>query len=92
MRLRGRSLTAALKRAGGRVVVGPAAVGGEADGDRLAGMVIDRSGRRSLHPAGAVVLATGGFASGGLEVDSYGAVRETVLGLPVAASPRPGRA
>jgi glycerol-3-phosphate dehydrogenase subunit B len=85
-----RALTRAVKRAGGRVVIGPAAVGGEADGDRLAGVVIDRSGRRSLHRAGAVVLATGGFASGGLEVDSHGAVRETVLGLPVAGVPEPG--
>jgi glycerol-3-phosphate dehydrogenase subunit B len=39
------------------------------------------------------VLATGGFASGGLQVDSYGRIREAVFdaavfGLPAAGGPR----
>jgi glycerol-3-phosphate dehydrogenase subunit B len=34
-----------------------------------------------------VVLATGGFESGGVELDSFGAVREPALGLPVAGPP-----
>jgi glycerol-3-phosphate dehydrogenase subunit B len=37
-----------------------------------------------------VVLATGGFASGGLELDSRWTARETALGLPVAGVPAPG--
>ena len=37
-----------------------------------------------------VVLATGGFASGGLELDSRWTARETALGLPVTGVPGPG--
>jgi glycerol-3-phosphate dehydrogenase subunit B len=37
-----------------------------------------------------VVLATGGFASGGLELDSRWTARETALGLPVSGVPAPG--
>lgn len=40
-------------------------------------------------PAGAVVLASGGLASGGLEVTVDGEVRETVAGLPVSVPERP---
>jgi glycerol-3-phosphate dehydrogenase subunit B len=48
-----------------------------------------------VHGADWVVLATGGFASGGLELDSSWTARETALGLPVAGAPgserfRPG--
>ena len=78
-----RTLTGALRRAGGRLVIGPEAVGGEAQGGRLAGLVVHESGRTRTYPAGAVVLATGGIAAGGVTLDSHGALRETVLGLPV---------
>jgi len=78
-----RALTAALRRAGGRLVVGPEAVGGEPRGRRLAGVVVRASGRSRVHAADAVVLASGGLASGGLELDSHGVLHETVLGLPV---------
>jgi glycerol-3-phosphate dehydrogenase subunit B len=37
-----------------------------------------------------VVLASGGFASGGLTLDSRGAARETVFDLPVAGVPEDG--
>ena len=37
-----------------------------------------------------VVLATGGFASGGLELDSHWVAREVALGLPVSGVPDPG--
>jgi glycerol-3-phosphate dehydrogenase subunit B len=36
------------------------------------------------------VLATGGFPSAGLELDSSGKVREAVFDLPVAGTPAPG--
>jgi glycerol-3-phosphate dehydrogenase subunit B len=36
------------------------------------------------------VLATGGFAAGGLELDSRWRAREVALGLPVARVPEPG--
>jgi glycerol-3-phosphate dehydrogenase subunit B len=37
-----------------------------------------------------VVLATGGFAAGGLALDSRWAARETALGLPLAGVPASG--
>ena len=37
-----------------------------------------------------VVLATGGFSAGGLELDSSWVTREVALGLPVAGAPAPG--
>ncbi|HEV3274049.1 MAG TPA: FAD-binding protein, partial [Candidatus Dormibacteraeota bacterium] len=37
------------------------------------------------------VLASGGFASGGLELDSFGATHETVFDLPLIGVPDTGR-
>ena len=39
-----------------------------------------------------MVLASGGFASGGLELDSRGSTRETVFDLPVVGVPDAGPA
>ncbi len=44
------------------------------------------AGRTRTFPADAVVLATGGLATGGIELDRDG-LREPVLGLPVADDP-----
>jgi anaerobic glycerol-3-phosphate dehydrogenase len=38
------------------------------------------------HDASAIIVSTGGILMGGLDVDSRGAVRETVLGLDVHQS------
>jgi glycerol-3-phosphate dehydrogenase subunit B len=43
--------------------------------------------RPSTYPARWFVLASGGFSSGAIALDSFGDVRETVLGLPVAGVP-----
>ena len=75
----------ALAAAGGRLVLGATAVGCETSGRRLTGVVVRDAVRERAVPADAVVLATGGFSAGGLELDSFGALSETVLGLPVAA-------
>jgi len=80
-------LRAAVQRAGGRIVLGTSAVGHAASGDRLTGVVVREAARERTLPADAVVLATGGFAAGGLELDSHGALHETVLGLPVDGPP-----
>lgn len=81
------TLRAAVQRAGGRVVLGTSAVGAEDGGGRLTGVVVRQAARDTVLPADAVVLATGGFAAGGLELDSRGALHEKVLGLPVAGPP-----
>jgi glycerol-3-phosphate dehydrogenase subunit B len=46
--------------------------------------------RETLHRAPWIVLATGGFASGGVALDSRWNARETALGLPLARLPEPG--
>jgi glycerol-3-phosphate dehydrogenase subunit B len=84
-RLRGR-----LRAAGGRIVVGDRVARGEVAGRRLESVLAEGAARPLAFRAGSFVLATGGFASGGLELDSYGHVRETALDLPVAGVPGPG--
>jgi glycerol-3-phosphate dehydrogenase subunit B len=84
------SLTAALRRKGARIVIGSTVDGAESDGRRLTAVVAQTSGRPRTYRGRAFVLASGGFSSGGLEVDSHGRARETILDLPVAGAPAPG--
>jgi len=86
------SLTRELRAAGVRVVLGATAVGAKTrDGQIEAVEVANASGTVS-YPAQSVVLASGGFASGGLELDSRGSTRETVFDLPVVGVPDAGPA
>ena len=90
MRLYG-ALTAALRRAGARIVIGDSvSAGGSVDG-RVAAVSAQGASRPVMYRASSFVLATGGFASGGLVLDSHGKVRETVFGLPVAGMPEAGK-
>lgn len=59
------------------------AIGAEATGDRITHLNIQRAGRVTPVAVDAVVYAGGGFESGALARDSYGAITETVFGLPV---------
>ena len=76
-----------LRRAGGRIILNAVVHGAERDGSRVTGLRA-RVGLRDV-PYGCdwVVLATGGFASGGLELDSRWRAREVALGLPVSGVP-----
>jgi glycerol-3-phosphate dehydrogenase subunit B len=76
-----------LRAAGGDVVLGPSAVGVEGAGGRVRAVLVQQAARTRALPADAVVLATGGFASRGIDIDSHGRLRETVAGLPVAGPP-----
>ncbi len=84
-----RALRAAFRRAGGRLLIGPAAIGAEpgVDGAMSAVQVRAAANRTERYEARSFVLASGGFASGAILLDSYGEVHETVLGLPVAGVP-----
>jgi glycerol-3-phosphate dehydrogenase subunit B len=84
------SMTAALRRSGARIVVGSSVAGAEIDGQQLVGVVAQTAARPRTYRARSFVLASGGFASGGLEMDSHGRVRESVLGLSVVGAPAPG--
>jgi glycerol-3-phosphate dehydrogenase subunit B len=83
-------LREALRRAGGALRMNNVVVGAERDGARVRALRVRVGLREERHGADWVVLATGGFASGGLELDSHWAAREVALGLPVAGIPAPG--
>ncbi|MBI5103983.1 MAG: glycerol-3-phosphate dehydrogenase subunit GlpB [Solirubrobacterales bacterium] len=79
-----------LRRAGSRVVLNNVVTGAEHRGGTVTGVRARVGLRDVVHGADWVVLATGGFASGGVELDSRWAGREVALGLPVAGIPAPG--
>ncbi len=71
------------KAAGVRVVTGSRVVSVRAAGGSVQAVVAATAGAPREFVADAFVLATGGFESGGLELDSHGNVTETLFGLPV---------
>jgi glycerol-3-phosphate dehydrogenase subunit B len=84
------ALTAALRAAGGRLVLGAKVIGSERDGARVTTLHTHAGGRDTVYEAERVVLASGGFASGGLELDSDWQTHERALGLPLRGLPGPG--
>jgi glycerol-3-phosphate dehydrogenase subunit B len=84
------SLRDALRRAGGQLILNAVVTGAERAGDRVTALHTRVGLREVVHRAEWVVLATGGFAAGGLELDSRWRARELALGLPVAHVPQPG--
>jgi len=86
-----RILRDALRRAGGRVVVGSEAVGAETQNGHVSALVVQDAARRRPYRARSFVLASGGFATRGLVLEPDGEVREPVLGLPIAGVPDDGR-
>jgi glycerol-3-phosphate dehydrogenase subunit B len=78
-------------RAGGRLVVGSAVVAAAGGTGRIEAVEAQALPRSATYSARSFVLATGGFASGGLDVDSFGNIRETVFGLPLGNLPASGR-
>jgi glycerol-3-phosphate dehydrogenase subunit B len=84
------SLRDALRRAGGRIILNAIVTGADRHGDRVTGLRTRIGLREEVRRAEWVVLATGGFASGGVELDSRWRAREAALGLPVDRVPEPG--
>jgi glycerol-3-phosphate dehydrogenase subunit B len=85
------SLIGALRRAGARILIGDRVSASGPSGALVAEVSAQSASRPVAYRANAFVLATGGLASGGLELDSHGSVRETVFGLPVAGMPEAGQ-
>jgi glycerol-3-phosphate dehydrogenase subunit B len=79
-----------LRGAGGRFVLGSEVVGADRENGRVIAVRAHASGRDVRYVAPSFVLATGGFASGGIEVDSKWATREQVFDLPLRGLPGPG--
>jgi glycerol-3-phosphate dehydrogenase subunit B len=78
------ALTAELRRAGGRVLIGQAVIGAETADGRVEGVVMQAAARPTTQRARSFVLASGGLAAGGIRVDSYGEVKESVFDLDLA--------
>jgi glycerol-3-phosphate dehydrogenase subunit B len=85
------ALASALRAGGTRVVLGVRAVGARTSGARIDAVDVANATGTVSHATDAVVLASGGFASGGLELDSFGATHETVFDLPLIGVPDTGR-
>jgi glycerol-3-phosphate dehydrogenase subunit B len=84
------AMSAALREAGGRIHVGEPVVGAETAAGRVEAVITQPTARATTYRARSFVLATGGFASGGLEVDSHGRTSEAVFDLPLAGAAAPG--
>jgi glycerol-3-phosphate dehydrogenase subunit B len=84
------ALRAGLRAAGGRLVIGSRVVEAEREGDRVTAVRAHTSGHDHIYATRWVVLATGGFASGAIELGSDWQARETALGLPLRGVPGEG--
>jgi glycerol-3-phosphate dehydrogenase subunit B len=84
------ALRAALRGAGGRLVLGSEVIGAEREGERVVAVRAHAAGHDVTYHARWFVLATGGFASGGVALGSDWVARETALGLPLRGVPAPG--
>jgi glycerol-3-phosphate dehydrogenase subunit B len=76
-----------LRRTGGRVILNAVVQGADRDGARVTTLHTRVGLREVERSADWVVLATGGFASGGIALDSHWQAREVALGLPVTGVP-----
>jgi glycerol-3-phosphate dehydrogenase subunit B len=83
-------LRTALRAAGGRLVLGAEVVSYDRDGDLVTAVSTHAAGRDLVYVAPWFVLASGGFASGGIELDSHWITHERVLGLPLRGVPAEG--
>jgi glycerol-3-phosphate dehydrogenase subunit B len=79
-------MTAALRRAGGRIVIGQTVVGAETADGRVEAVVAEAAARTGTFRARSFVLASGGFAAGGVELNSYGKIREAIFDLALAGA------
>jgi len=83
-------LRAALRRGGGRLVMGAEVVGVERSGQSVTAVSTHAGGRDARYAAPWFVLAAGGFGSGAIELDSHWTTHDRVLGLPLHGVPAPG--
>jgi glycerol-3-phosphate dehydrogenase subunit B len=84
------ALVAVLRAAGGRLLLGAEVFDVERDGERVSAVRARTSGHDTVFRTRWVVLATGGFASGAIELSSDWLARETILGLALRGMPAPG--
>jgi glycerol-3-phosphate dehydrogenase subunit B len=84
-------LRTALRRAGGRLILGAEVIDFERDGTRIASVSTHAAGHDASYAAPWFVLAAGSFSSGAIELDSRWATHDRVLDLPLRGLPEAGQ-
>lgn len=72
-----------LQKAGVRIFENSRVIRGVVDGKKVKGVVVENAVREKVFPARKVILATGGFYSGGLVMRDFDNPREPIFDLPV---------
>jgi glycerol-3-phosphate dehydrogenase subunit B len=80
----------ALLSAGGRIAFGAGVVSHLREGERVISVDTATAGSNTTYEAQAFVLASGGFHSGALTLDSHWQAHEQILGLPLRGIPGEG--
>jgi glycerol-3-phosphate dehydrogenase subunit B len=80
-------LTHALRAAGGRIAFGAGVIAHKRDGERIVSIDTESAGSPTTYEADAFVLASGGFHSGAITLDSHWQAHELVLALPLHGVP-----
>lgn len=75
-----------LVKGGSRLMIGSRVVDHEGARGHLDSVTVATAGHHSRIEAREFVLATGGFESGAIAMDSYGTVTETTFGLPLVGT------
>jgi glycerol-3-phosphate dehydrogenase subunit B len=83
-------LRSTLRATGGRLVLGAEVVSFERSGSRVTSVATRSAGHDARYAAPWFVLASGGFSSGAIELDSRWAAHERVLGLALRGVPGEG--
>jgi glycerol-3-phosphate dehydrogenase subunit B len=82
-----RVLRDALRARGGRILLGEPVARVDVRDERVVSVATTAASRQLVTRVGALVLATGGIAGGGLVGETDGRIVETVLGLPTEGPP-----
>lgn len=72
-----------------KIILGSPVVSGTEENGRVVSVTVASTGHDMVIKADNVVLCTGGFESGSLELDSYGIMSETIFGLPLVGNEIP---
>jgi glycerol-3-phosphate dehydrogenase subunit B len=83
-------LRGALSAAGGRLALGAGVISHRREGERVVSVETATAGSNTVYEARAFVLASGGFHSGAITLDSHWQAHEQVLGLPLRGIPGEG--
>ena len=72
-----------LQSSGVRIFENSKVVRGVAEGKKISGVVVENAVREKTFPARKIILATGGFYSGGITMREFDAPKEPIFDIPV---------